>query len=242
MHYTSKGRANYYDCDSQNRLKISAAMRYMQQTSSEHLESIDISPVKLYRENMVFLLSKMCLKVHRMPYVSEPIIIGTVATQPRGARFAREFVIDSPEGERLISALSLWVLVDPVSRRILRPASFPYDIDFRGTVIGNAIDDVRFPKLLEAGERIETSVGINYSHIDTNSHVNNSVYADFVCDSLPYDKLTASGLDTLVIAFQNEATHGDLLQITTSVLTEKEYYVLGKHNDSPCFEALAVLN
>lgn len=241
MHFTKLGKANYYDCDGNNLLKISAAMRYMQQTSSEHLESIDLSPVKLYHEGMVFLLTKMCIKAHRMPRVAEPLVLGTAATETRGPRYVREFSIDSADGERLISALSLWILVEPETRRILRPANFPYPLPFVPSLIGGAIDDVRFPKLLETGERYESEVEIKYSHLDTNSHVNNSIYADFVCDSLPFEKFSATELDTLVIGFNNEAKRGDLLKITTSVLTGKEYYLLGRHGGGACFEALAIL-
>lgn len=241
MQYTKFGRANYYDCDSNNLLKVSAAMRYMQQTSSEHLESIEMSPVKLYHEGMVFLLTKMCIKVHRMPQTAEPLMIGTAATETRGAKFVREFVIDSEEGERLVSALSLWILVEPETRRILRPVSFPYPLPFVPSMLNGEVNDVRFPKLLETGKRYESEIGIKYSHIDTNSHVNNSIYADFVCDCLPFEGLTGQGLDTLVIGFQNEAKYGDLLKITTSVLTDSEYYISGRHDDDACFEALAIL-
>lgn len=241
MHFTKLGKANYYDCDGNDLLKISAAMRYMQQTSSEHLESIDLSPVKLYREGMVFLLAKMCIKVHRMPRVAQPLVLGTAATETRGPRFVREFAIDSADGERLISALSLWILVEPETRKILRPAGFPYALPFVPSIVYGAIDDIRFPKLLDTGKRQTREIEISYSHLDTNRHVNNSIYADFVCDSLPYEMFDATEIDTLVIGFQNEAKHGDLLQITTGTLTEKEYYLTGRHGGEPCFEALAIL-
>lgn len=241
MYFKRSERANYCDCDANNLLRISAAMRYMQQTSSEHLETLDLSPVRLFSEHMVFLLSKMCIKVHRMPFVAEPLVVGTAATTPRGARFVREFVIESPDGKRLVSALSLWVLVDPETRKILRPASFPYPLPFRETVLGGAIEDMRFPRLPESGSSIKTQVKIRYSHIDTNSHVNNSIYADFACDALPYDKLMTAGLDTLVIGYQNEARHGDVVEMTTSALTDKEYYISGLRGADACFEALVIL-
>lgn len=241
MHFKKLGTANYYDCDGGNRLKISAAMRYMQQTSSEHLESVELSPVKLYHEGMVFLLTKMCIKVHRMPRTAEPLVLGTAATETRGPRFVREFTLESPEGERLISALSLWILVDPETRRILRPASFPYTLPLVPSLLNGAVDDIRFPKLLDNGSRCESEVAIQYSHLDTNHHVNNSVYADFVCNALPFERIVATEFDTLVIGFQNEAKHGDTLKITTNALAEKEYYLSGHHSGGLCFEALAIL-
>lgn len=241
MYFTKKMRTNYYDCGADNRLKISAAMRYMQQTSSEQLESIDLSPVKLFNEHMVFLLTKMCAKIHRMPYAAEAIVVGTVATEVNGPRFTREFVMDSLEGERLISSLTQWVLVNPDNRRIIRPASFPYPLPFQESVIDGAISDMSFPKLPESRERNETDIVILYSHIDTNNHVNNSVYADFVCDALPNVKLLESGLDTLVIGFHSEAKHGDLVRMTASPMKDKEYYIVGRHDNGMCFESIAIL-
>lgn len=241
MYFTKKMSANYYDCGADNRLKISAAMRYMQQTSSEHLESIDLSPVRLFNEHMVFLLTKMCVKVHRMPSVAEPLVVGTVATEIRGSRFAREFVVESPSGERLISSLSLWILVDPETRKIMRPSSFPYALPFQASLVEGVIGDMRFPKLPESSSHYKNTIEIRYSHIDTNAHVNNSVYADFICDMLPNSKLLESGLDTLVIGFNSEAKHGDLVDMTADALTDKEYYINGRHGGVLCFESLAIL-
>lgn len=240
MYFTTEAKANYYDCDCNNLLKISAAMRYMQQTSSEQLEYLGFSPAKLYEEGMVFLLSKMCIKVHRMPVCTENLVVGTAPVTPRGARFVREFIIDSPAGERLLSGLSLWILVNPGTRKILRPASFPYALSFQEAALGGVVDDIAFPKQREQAS-LSMRVPVRYSQIDVNHHVNNTVYADMVCDALPYEELTARGLETLAISFQNEAKWGDLIDISTTGLDDGEYHMVGLHGGAPCFEALARL-
>lgn len=240
MPYKKDGQVNYYDSDWKNRLKISAAMRYMQQTSSEQLELLDMSPVKLYGENMVFLLSKMCVKVFRMPETAEKLVLGTAAIETRGPRYTREFSVDSLDGERLISAYSLWILFNPAERKVLRPSSFPYSIPFEETIVDGDIGDIKIPKPQECAKQTKTEIVTRYSHIDTNSHVNNSFYADFVCDSLPLDKLDA-GIDTLAISFHSEARHGDTLEITTSETGDLRYHVCGRRGEDMCFEALAVL-
>lgn len=241
MVYTTRVRVNYYDCDTENRLKISAAMKYMQQTSSEQLEALGCSVEKLYEEGMVFLLSKMCIRIHRMPVCSEELIVGTSPVTPRGARFVREFTIETLQSERLISAMSLWLLVHPESRKIIRPKSFPYTLDFQPSNLTEVIDDIPFPKGEGESEKV-LSIPVRYSQMDVNRHVNNTVYADFVCDALPYDELTGRGLETLVIGFQNEARYGDMVDISRSFCGEGEYHLTGLHGGRPCFEALAMLN
>jgi len=234
-------QVNYFDCDQNNRMKLSAVMRYMQETSSEHLEAIHVPTQKLADEHMVFLLTKSCMKIERMPQCREPILIGTAAVAIRGVRFVREFVVDTPKGERLVSAMTLWVLVDPASRRIIRPKSFPYPLPLQPSTLEDIIDDLPIPKALTTGEA-HSDVQIRYSHLDVNAHVNNACYGDFVCDALPFEELITQGLDTVAILFQHEARRGETLQISTSALGERRYYVGGLHPDaSVCFEAYASL-
>ena len=239
--YQPETEVTGYQCDVKNHMKISAAMPQMQQASGQHLESLGFPYEQLLQENMVFLLSKMCIKVHRMPAVQEHIRVGTAPTDTRGARFVREFIIETPKGERLLSAFSLWLLVNPHTRKILRPQSFPHALPCRPSLVGNAIGDTEMPKPFAAAEQLCTEIAIRYSHIDCNNHVNNSVYGDFVCDALPYTELTEKGLDTLILSYHNEAKWGDSLTVTTGKLCGSSYYICGKKQAAPCFEALVQL-
>ncbi|MFV0399506.1 MAG: acyl-[acyl-carrier-protein] thioesterase [Oscillospiraceae bacterium] len=242
MYYTAIKKVNYYDCDELNRLKISAAIRYMQQTSGEQLDSLGMTFQKLYRENMVFLLSKTCAKVYRMPEAGSEAIVGTAAVQCKGPRFYREFTMETMEGERLISALTLWILVDPATRRILRPSSFPYALPFSQPRLEGEIGDVKLPRMAEDMAYSQSHVDIQYSHIDNNGHVNNSYYADFVCNTIPYKDLLRRGIDTMVLSYQNEAVVGDRLELVQHRLGDTEYYLNGTHGGKPCFEAMLRLN
>ena len=242
MIHTAKTKALYHDCDVQGRLKISSAMRYMQQISGEHLEVLGFPAEKLLREHMVFMLSKSCIKVHRMPLASETLLLGTAPTAVKGARFVREFSIDSERGERLISAVTLWILIDTESRKILRPSTFPYDLPLEPLLTGDEIGNVAIAKPSECPHTHSESVNIRYSHIDINHHVSNSNYADFICDILPYDALLECGVDTLAINFQNEAKWGQQLTIQRDALADGAFYIRGKaHEDITCFESYVKL-
>jgi acyl-ACP thioesterase len=238
MIYSKQIKINYFDCDINNVLKLSSAMRLMQQTSSEQMEVLGFSPEKLYGENMVFLLSKTCLKVHRMPQCTEQVEISTAPIQTQGVRFFREFTMDSRDGERLLSALTLWVLVDPHSHKIIRPNKFPYSLEFEQSMLRGAIGDQSVPKAPEQHEgQTVMQIPIRYSHLDLNRHVNNAVYGDFVCDALPYDKLVAQGLDTFILNFKSEARPGEVLDIVTTPLSQNEYHIIGRRDSGICFDA-----
>ena len=244
MIYTAQAKIMYHDCDVRGRLKISAAMRYMQQISGEHLESLGFSAEKLLRENMVFLLSRTCLKIHCMPLATECISLSTAPTAVKGARFVREFSIGNAKGERLISAVTLWILIDPANRRILRPSSFPYELQLHPTFAGDYIEDIAILKPAISKPAQSRSIDVCYSHLDINNHVSNSIYADFICDILPYENLVEHGIDAISINFQNEARWGQTLIIERCDIdsTGAEHYICGNTQEgTACFESFVRL-
>ena len=243
MYYQKELTAAYADSDVNNLLKLSAMLRYMQQSSSEHLISLG-QPVEWLREqNIAFLFSKGNIKIHRNPACGERLIIKTAANFPKGARFIREFLMDTPQGERLVSCHSLWVLVDTNNRRILRPDTYPRTIPWTESSLEGIVGDITIPKDLpqNAQSRIMEQK-IMYSHLDFNTHVNNSAYIDFVCDNLPYEEFVSRGISTMALSFQKEAKYGDVIRIQTTRLAPRAYKVTGTNAENPCFEAYVELN
>jgi len=238
MFYRKKTVATSYESDANNLLRLSGMLRHMQQTSGEQLSSIGQSNEWLAGHDMAFLLTKSNTKVHRNPVCGEKIVIGTAATPPKGVKFVREFIIETPQGERLVSSYSLWVLVDIKNHKILRPSMYPHTWEWENPTLEEAPGDIAIPKqTLPGAQSWAMQRTAHYSYIDVNKHVNNSVYADFICDALPYDLLTSRGISTMAINFQKEAKHGDTLTIQTFELEESAYKIVGVNGEAPCFEA-----
>ena len=238
MYYRKEMTATYYDCDVNNLLKPAAMMRYMQQTSSEQLSVLGQSVEHLYERGMVFLLSGSNIAVHRAPVCGERISVGTAATGTKGVRFFREFTVDTLEGERLVSCLSVWALVDTQCHKILRPNTYPHAIEWQEPGVDEQLYASLIPKEIpqDAQPRV-VEQEIYYSHLDINSHVNNSMYADFACDALPFEELTKQGIGLLALSFQREARHGDVLKIERALISPGRYKVTGTNGAQPCFEA-----
>jgi acyl-ACP thioesterase len=245
MYFLTEEKVLSYDCDLRNRMKISAAMRYMQQVAAESLWGTNSSAEALRKRDMVFLLSKICLKVHRIPKLHEDIVLGTAPTHTKGVRYVREFIIESKDGERLISAVSYWPLIEISTRKVLRPNKHESDLVFQPVAITDYIDDVSFPKDLGEGEHLYDEY-IKYSTLDINRHVNNAVYGDIICDAMPYKLMSEGDIDTFVIGFQNEAVIDDLISVKRYPVmdsdggssSEKSFYVTGDHERAECFRGL----
>lgn len=237
MHFTHETKVTSYDCDVRNHMRISAAMRYMQETAGLHLVSLGCPAEVLMEEDLVFLMSKMSLKIHRIPVLHEEIIVGTAPTSTKGVRFVREFIVDTRDGERLISGVSHWPLVRPASRKVLRPKDFTRSLPFQPETVSKYIEDIPFPKIdIQAEELYKEE--IKYSDIDINNHVNNAVYGDIICDAIPYDLMTGSELNTVAIEFKNEAVLDDTISIKRQAVSEKEFLITGSHERAECFRGL----
>jgi len=242
MYFRKEMKAAYYDSDQNNQLKISAIMRYMQQTSSEQLAALGQSVEWMWAEGMAFILAKSNIVIYRNPVCSEVIRVGTAATRPIGPRFIREFVMENEAGERLVSCYSLWVLVDMKNRKILRPNVYPHEIDWQEPNLLEEVGDIEIPKKVDGREGFASfQRDIWYSHIDNNGHVNNSVYADFIADALPYEELTTHGISRLALSFQKEAMHGERLAIERHRISSNEYKVTGRKADGISFEGYVEL-
>ena len=237
MYFTEEVKVTSYDCDFRNRLKISSAMRYMQETARQHLVWLGFPADVLAEEDMVFLLSKLTMKIHRIPEIREEIVIGTAPTHTKGVRFIREFVMDSKDGERLISAVSQWPLIQISSRKVLRPKDFNRDLSFQPESASEYIQDIPFPKI-EMPQEVLYSEEIKYSELDINNHVNNAVYGDFICDAMPFELMSEADINTFTVGFQNEAVIDDTIAIRRHAIADNEYFVTGNHSRAECFKGL----
>lgn len=146
--------------------------------------------------------------------------------------------MDTEQGERLMSCITLWVIIDPASRKILRPSVFAnaHQLPLQASIVDGEIDDRPLPKA-DGDFQKSISVDIRYSHIDVNRHVNNSWYADFACDALGGEIMEDADKGIAVIHFQNEATLGETIEMQKAKAEGGGYLVSGTHPSGPCFEA-----
>lgn len=78
----------------------------------------------LFKKREVFLLSRLALHIHRCPVLRDILNITIWENGVRGAHMQRVYEFRTRSGELCISAKNDWILVDPVSRKILRPGTF----------------------------------------------------------------------------------------------------------------------
>lgn len=162
-----------------------------------------------------------CWMVTRTAYqLDKPLAWGdklTLKTWHRGGDkplMFRDFDL-TVNAKPLGQALSIWALVNLEDHSITRPDRFP---QFAGTDGGALIRDTKLPRLrlpaglVPAGER-----ELHYSDTDQNGHVNNTRYADFLCDAAQLQRrVPGTFVRALHIDYLKECKAGEVLSLLSA--------------------------
>lgn len=222
-----------YECDANNRMKISEILRHAQQISTDHCDKMGNTYEELHKYNAVFLLAKLSVEIFGDVAYTDELELTTSPTPPKRASFQRITTAEC-RGEKVFSIDARWILIDTQTRKILRdlPEGMLFDYDDR-EILDN---DIR----IKRGEaQFVAQVGATYSRTDVNMHMNNTEYADCVCDAIPADVMMNCRLQKITLHYHNELKFGETMDVSIAQIDELVYYVCGERDGVKFFEAQA---
>ncbi len=203
----------FFDCTPEKTARVSMLMHIMGDVAGLDYTQRGYGHDALWEKGMVFLLSRVSMHFERMPKADEKVTFATWEHGIEGPMFYRYFEITDESGAVIADANTAWVLVDPVSRRILRPSVFDgeFKIVADKKVAAQKPARIRLPQDAKVrGERTTY-----YSDLDENGHMNNARYADIAFDFLD-ERQRANELSDFMINFNHEALLGDVLKVKVS--------------------------
>lgn len=229
--FTQKYRIPFYECDYTRRIKMSAILKYAAEIAGLAYTLKGFGHEELWEKQMVFLLSRISYKVIRYPTEQEIVNVTTWECGKTGALFNRGVDFITLDGEKLISYISGWVLVNPTTRKMYRPSHFDFNMpqDMEKPIEALAIGKIISQNLTVIGKKIVT-----VSNLDCNGHVYNANYADMVADVISrhnYEK----DVENYRINYINEAKLGETIDIYEEE-KGKILTVIGKVEEKICFE------
>lgn len=233
--FSMKTRISSFEVDKTRNLRPSAILMLMQEVAGRHLESDGFSYEVMRSKGIVFLLVKEAVKIFRLPHCRDEVTMTTWFEETKGAQFLRGMQISDEKG-LLIEAQTYWVIADPETHKILRPTALPFDMPCVGCDdIKTSARKIKIEDAKDAGVR-----EVRYSDIDCNNHMNNSVYADIVCDFFP-GGLGDRNLSEFQINFEGEATLGEKIKVKTALSADEAVFE-GTIEGRKCFLAYAKAN
>jgi len=233
--YTKSCFVTTYDADKNRELKLSAFMRYAQETGEEQLRPVGLGYEELYNKGVIFVMTRCAIWVHKPILLAEPFAITTWHRGSRGVQLFREYRAIDENGNVLIEAATSWVMLAPDTHKILR---------------ANAID-IPVPAVAEEGKAAALIMGkeqvpadmdfagerpVQYSDLDYNNHLNNAVYLDIARDFCPVD-MDKVPLQSVRIHYIKENREGHVLKVQTKQEGSR-VYLAADNQDGRSFEAL----
>lgn len=206
-HYTETVKS--YQIDFKKTLRLSSLFSMMQEAAYHHAEILGVGVSDLDKAEYLWVLSRVIIKVDRYPDWNEIIEIKTWPKGIKGLFALRDFKISDQQNNIIAKATTGWLIIDSKSRRPIRAIDAVKAIE---TADESAIDE--FPdKLPVCDDTTNRNFYADYSTIDSNKHVNNTKYVDWITDSIRKERLEKENIKKLQINFNSEMHWGDTLQL-----------------------------
>ena len=221
------------NCDFQGAWRPSAILETMQEAAGMHSEILGCGREPLLKQNAVWVLTRSEVQMDRYPGVGETVCVETFPMPNRRCFFPRYYLFKTDKGEVLGKAATLWVLLDPVSRKMLPPGGVADLIPDNSDLT----PPMGMPATVEAveGEKKIFSRLPAYTDLDVNQHVNNTRYADWACDALGIDCMREKCLASMQVNYHAEVLPGQEITLH-AVCSGENYQVSGYREDKLHFE------
>lgn len=235
--YSRQEEVIFGECDKNGNMRMAALLGKIATFGGYDYDARGITRDVLLEMGYAFLLSRVAVRLHRCPVYGDVLTVRTWENGIRGAHMQRVFRMYDQEGRLCVSARSDWILVDPVSHKILRPRGFT------GRELAGGSEEVDCPqpgKIVLPKEGLEElgSRKVVWSDLDGNGHLYSGKYGDIVWDHLPADLREKVPVE-FCINYSKEAKLDETVELLGAA-EEGSYRVEGLGTSGVCFTACIV--
>lgn len=239
-HFTRTYRVGSCQTDLFDRCRPSSLLAFLEDAGTLHAVELGAGRQELVDSlNGIWVLSRILVSLSGPVPGGSELRVDTWHRGPKGALFYRDFelfVSGSPVG----FAVSAWVVVNQQTRSMMRPSLVQKENAWQQpkSLPVEALSRLHLPAQMQ----VAGSHTVCYSDLDLNGHVNNTHYADYVCNALGVERMRAGFLRELQINYLAECVPGDTISIYFAQGESGVSYVSGvKQDGKACFEAMAKL-
>ena len=231
--YTETFTLQTRDCDMKGTWRLSAVLESMQEAAGTHSLLLGCGREELLKKKIVWVLSRSELHMSRYPRAGEKITLHTFPMPNRIFFFPRYFIFTDEHGEMIGKAGTLWLLLDIETRKMLPPG------DIARLIPDNR--DLTVPMNLPAtvgnlqGEEFYSDYTPVYTDLDVNGHVNNTRYADWLCNSFGIGLMSRNEPETVIFNYNHEILPDQKIRLRR-ILHDRQYRLTGFVEDSIAFE------
>lgn len=236
--YSRQEELIFAECDCRRRARVGTLLSKAAAMAGYDYDARGVPYEKLYEKGEVFLLSRIALRIHRSPMAGEVVTTTTWEAGVKGAHMCRHYETRDKAGNVCVDYKSDWILVDPKTRRILRPSSFS------ARKLENHAPELDCPepcKIVLPHEGLE-DLGkrrVMWSDLDGNGHLYSGNYGDVIWDYLPSPYQERMPRE-FYLNYSKEAKLGQELALSGFRVGEDEYLMEATGPDGVCFTCRCV--
>ena len=233
--YTQKFTVYRTDGDHLGHVKLGALLRYAQQVATAHAEAVGLDDALYRKTHTAYVLAKLALHVTRLPRVDEEL---TLVTQPECCKRAVNKRIThfyDADGAEVATMDSRWVLIDTEKRMILRKHPEQFNDQWAEDVPLEL--PIKLPRIAPEDCEVLGEQQAVYSRCDMNGHLNNTRYADIVCDAVPWEVWDTAHIRDFTISYHREVPRGESFTLRRARPAEDTFYFEGEREGKSAFEA-----
>lgn len=213
--YQFSSRVRYSEVGEDGAMSTSSIMRYMTDCAMFDSIAIDYDLDRLNANDLGWYITEWQVRINRRPVLGEDVVIKTWAYKFRGMMGFRNFAIETPDGEYLVEADSMWILMNLKTNK---PVNVPSDMSdgfLSKTPILRKWLSRKIPKsdeLIKKQDKSESdyTFTIRQMHIDTNHHMNNSRYIEAVTECIDDD----SKVSYIRASYKQVAYKDDVIKVS----------------------------
>ena len=210
------------DVDGRGHCKASALMGHLQEAATQAAEQGGFGrEVLMERYHGFWMMTRVWFRLDRPLKWEEKLTIHTWHRGGKSAVSYRDYDL-LVDGNRVGEGVAAWVMANQETRKLLRLSDLK---EMEGTDGGElcksiTLSKLRCPKQLHGLERRM----MRYSDTDINGHVNNTRYADFVCDAVRMDQFPEDRfLSSMQIGYLAECRPGEVLSMEVGEMEQGQY-------------------
>ena len=199
--------------------KIPFFFTMLQEAAAKHSTLLHCGiPELVARENKTWVIVRAKMTIERLPDWMENVNIETWAEEPFKLFAPRLVTGKDDKGETIFTTISHWVVIDIGRKRPIRPnEALKYftlpdkslrfiDPDIGKLRIAEDFKGFRFP---------DFTPRTNYYDTDTNSHINNISYINWLCDAFPFSFQDSHRLHSIDCHWAKQTFDGDDIIVET---------------------------
>jgi len=227
--WTDRYKIHSYEVDINQRATLPVLCGYFQETARHHAHNLKNGYEHLLKENKMWVLSRLYIKMNVYPKWGDEITIRTWSIGVKKLFALRDFEIFNRNENLLGSVTTAWLIIDRESRRLQRPDPFYTDIPLlpdRHALIDD-LEKIPLPESDEVPHSYTVRYTAQYSDLDLHSHVNNAKYIEWVLNGYPLKRHREQWIRYFKIQYISETLYGDDVSLRFHTIddTDREFSI-----------------